>query len=198
MIDHLKDVLGSGARQGVVQRRRGVLDDQRQPEDDCGRDSPGVARASRRHDKQHQCDNGQHRTEAVHPSNLEGDDGAPAVAPRQEAVTVDGLPPGEGAFLLTTFWLADNLALLGRTDEAQAIFERLLGLANDVGLLSEEYDVAGSRMLGNFPQAFSHVGLILCASNLSHGARGPAFHRGVTVGGTPPPSPSPSAGAVGT
>lgn len=128
-----------------------------------------------------------YRTEAVHPPNPDAKDGSPAVAPQEEVVTVDGLPPGEGAFLLTTFWLADNLALLGRTDEAELIYERLLGLANDVGLLSEEYDVAGSRMLGNFPQAFSHVGLILCAANLSHGTKGPAFHRGVTVGGTPPP-----------
>jgi GH15 family glucan-1,4-alpha-glucosidase len=93
------------------------------------------------------------------------------------ATTVDGLPPGEGAFLLTTFWLADNLVLLGRMDEARAIFERLVGLANDLGLLAEEYDVATSRLVGNFPQAFSHVGLILTAANLSHGEKGPAHHR---------------------
>jgi GH15 family glucan-1,4-alpha-glucosidase len=80
---------------------------------------------------------------------------------------VDGLEGGEGTFLMTTFWLADNLALMGRTDEARQIFERLRGLRNDVGLLSEEYDPSSGRMLGNFPQAFSHVSLINTAANLS-------------------------------
>jgi GH15 family glucan-1,4-alpha-glucosidase len=80
---------------------------------------------------------------------------------------VDGLPPGEGAFLLCTFWLADNLALQGRYTEARAIFERLLALRNDVGLLSEEYDPQTRRFVGNFPQAFSHVGLINTARNLT-------------------------------
>jgi GH15 family glucan-1,4-alpha-glucosidase len=89
---------------------------------------------------------------------------------------VDGLPPGEGAFLPCTFWLCDNLALMGRTDEARAIFDRLLGLCNDVGLLSEEYDPQARRLVGNFPQAFSHVGLINTAANLSR-AVGPAEHR---------------------
>lgn len=89
---------------------------------------------------------------------------------------VDGLPPGEGVFLLCTFWLADNLALTGRTDEAQEIFERLLALRNDVGLLSEEYDPRGRRFLGNFPQAFSHQALINTARNLTR-AGGPAEHR---------------------
>ena len=79
---------------------------------------------------------------------------------------VDGLPPGEGAFLLCTFWLADTLALAGNYDEAQQVFERLLSLCNDVGLLSEEYDPVARRQLGNFPQAFSHVGLINTAQNL--------------------------------
>ncbi len=79
----------------------------------------------------------------------------------------DGLPGHEGAFLLTTFWLADNLALMGRTEEASSLFERLRGLRNDVGLLSEEYDPDAKRMLGNFPQAFSHIGLIHTAANLS-------------------------------
>jgi GH15 family glucan-1,4-alpha-glucosidase len=145
-----------------------------------------------------------YRTEAAHPPAAEPGDGTSsggagaAAATGDEAVTVDGLPPGEGAFLLTTFWLADNLALLGRTDEAEEIFERLLGLANDVGLLSEEYDVGASRMLGNFPQAFSHVGLILTAANLSHGEKGPAFHRGVHVGGTPPPGTGPDGLPEGT
>jgi GH15 family glucan-1,4-alpha-glucosidase len=89
---------------------------------------------------------------------------------------VDGLPPGEGAFLPCTFWLADNLALQGRYAEARKLFERLLGLRNDVGLLSEEYEPVSRRMLGNFPQAFTHVGLINTAMNLTrHG--GPAEHR---------------------
>jgi GH15 family glucan-1,4-alpha-glucosidase len=83
------------------------------------------------------------------------------------AVTEDGLPPGEGAFLPCTFWYADNLALMGREDEAKAVFERLLGLCNDVGLLSEEYDPKAGRLVGNFPQAFSHIGLINTALNLS-------------------------------
>jgi GH15 family glucan-1,4-alpha-glucosidase len=80
---------------------------------------------------------------------------------------VDGLPPGEGAFLLCTFWLADNLALQGRLDEAREIFERLLALRNDVGLLSEQYDPSLDRLVGNFPQAFSHVGLISTARYLT-------------------------------
>ena len=81
---------------------------------------------------------------------------------------IDGLPPGEGVFLLCTFWLADVLALAGNYDEAEAIFERLLTLRNDVGLLSEQYDPMTRRQLGNFPQAFSHVGLINTAQNLRH------------------------------
>jgi GH15 family glucan-1,4-alpha-glucosidase len=80
---------------------------------------------------------------------------------------VDGLPPGEGTFLACTFWLADNLTLMGRHDEAVAIFERLLELRNDVGLLAEEYDPSAGRQLGNFPQAFSHVALVNTARNLS-------------------------------
>jgi len=71
-----------------------------------------------------------------------------------------GLPGGEGAFLLCTFWLADALALLGRDDDARSILERLLGLRNDVGLLSEEYDPVALRQLGNFPQAFTHLALV--------------------------------------
>ena len=74
--------------------------------------------------------------------------------------TVDGLPAGEGAFLPCSFWYGDNLVLLGRIDEAKALFERLTGVCNDVGLLAEEYDPRAGRMLGNFPQAFSHVALI--------------------------------------
>jgi GH15 family glucan-1,4-alpha-glucosidase len=92
------------------------------------------------------------------------------------AAGVDGLPPGEGAFLACSFWLADNYVLQGRYAEARALFERLLGLCNDVGLLAEEYDPRTGRMLGNFPQAFSHVGLINTALNLSR-AEGPARER---------------------
>jgi GH15 family glucan-1,4-alpha-glucosidase len=80
---------------------------------------------------------------------------------------VDGLPPGEAAFLVCTFWLADCLALQGRESEAREIFERLLTLRNDVGLLSEEYDPQAGRLVGNFPQAFSHIGLINTACNLA-------------------------------
>jgi GH15 family glucan-1,4-alpha-glucosidase len=89
---------------------------------------------------------------------------------------IDGLPPGEGAFLPCSFWLADALGMLGRAEEARALFERLAGLANDVGLLSEEYDPKTGRLLGNFPQAFTHVSLVNTAGNLSSRAR-PAMHR---------------------
>jgi GH15 family glucan-1,4-alpha-glucosidase len=80
---------------------------------------------------------------------------------------VDGLPPGEGAFLPCSFWLVECLTLLGRRREARALFERLLDLRNDVGLLAEEYDPSAGRMLGNFPQAFTHVGLVNAAARLS-------------------------------
>lgn len=80
---------------------------------------------------------------------------------------IDGLPGSEGAFLLCSFWLVDNLAVLGRLDDAKALFGRLLGLCNDVGLLAEEYDPRLHRMLGNFPQAFSHVALVNSARILS-------------------------------
>jgi GH15 family glucan-1,4-alpha-glucosidase len=79
---------------------------------------------------------------------------------------VDGLPPGEGAFLACSFWLADNYTLMGRRAEALRLFNRLRRLANDVGLYAEEYDPQARRMLGNFPQAFSHVALINTALNL--------------------------------
>jgi GH15 family glucan-1,4-alpha-glucosidase len=78
----------------------------------------------------------------------------------------DGLPPGEGAFLPCTFWLADALCLAGRNDEAQALFDRLAGLANDVGLFSEEYDPVSKRLVGNFPQAFTHLALVASAIEL--------------------------------
>ena len=79
----------------------------------------------------------------------------------------DGLPPGEGVFLPCSFWLADNLVLLNRHEEAQRLFERLLALRNDVGLLSEEYDPRAARLLGNFPQSLSHIALINTAHNLT-------------------------------
>jgi GH15 family glucan-1,4-alpha-glucosidase len=80
--------------------------------------------------------------------------------------SVDGLPPGEGVFLACSFWLVDNLRMQGRRREARALFDRLVGLANDVGLLAEEYDPSSGRLLGNFPQAFSHVALVNSALNL--------------------------------
>jgi len=89
---------------------------------------------------------------------------------------VDGLPPGEGVFLPCTFWLADNYVALGRRKDAQALFERLAGLANDVGLFSEEYDPHSGRFLGNFPQAFTHVAMVNTAFNLWKPG-GPAQHR---------------------
>jgi GH15 family glucan-1,4-alpha-glucosidase len=82
---------------------------------------------------------------------------------------VDGLPAGEGMFLPCTFWLADNLCLQGRRDEAKEIFERLLSVQNDLGLLAEEYDPATKRQLGNLPQAWSHVALVNTAYNLVQG-----------------------------
>jgi GH15 family glucan-1,4-alpha-glucosidase len=89
---------------------------------------------------------------------------------------IDGLPPGEGAFLACSFWLADNLALQHRHDEARALFSQLLDIRNDVGLLSEGYDPEPGRLVGNFPQAFSHVGLVNTARNLTRSG-GPAEHR---------------------
>jgi len=95
--------------------------------------------------------------------------------------TTDALPPGEAAFLACSFWLVDCYVLAGRHLEAKTMFERLLKLTNDVGLLAEEYDPVAERQLGNFPQAFSHVGLVNSAFNLSHHTR-PAEHRGSTPG----------------
>jgi GH15 family glucan-1,4-alpha-glucosidase len=85
----------------------------------------------------------------------------------------DGLPGDEGQFLACSFWLVSALALNGRVDEARALFERLIGLANDLGLLAEEYDVAGRRQIGNFPQAFSHLTLILAARAISKAEASP-------------------------
>ena len=89
------------------------------------------------------------------------------VARYQTDGAIDGLPPGEGAFLACTFWLADAYVLAGRVDEAHKVLERLLSIRNDLGLLAEEYDVHAKRQVGNFPQAFSHVGLINTALNLA-------------------------------
>jgi GH15 family glucan-1,4-alpha-glucosidase len=88
----------------------------------------------------------------------------------------DGLPAGEGAFLACSFWLVDNYILQGRNAEARKLFTRLLSRCNDVGLLAEEFDPLAGRMLGNFPQAYSHVGLINCALNLSR-QKGPTEER---------------------
>jgi GH15 family glucan-1,4-alpha-glucosidase len=93
----------------------------------------------------------------------------------------DGLPAGEGAFLACSFWLVDNYVLQGRYAEARKLFDRLLSRCNDVGLLAEEFDPLSGRMLGNFPQAYSHVGLINCALNLSR-KTGPAEERAVLKG----------------
>jgi GH15 family glucan-1,4-alpha-glucosidase len=88
----------------------------------------------------------------------------------------DGLPPGEGMFLACSFWLVDAYILLGKIDRANALFERLVHLCNDVGLLSEEYDPHGKQLVGNFPQAFSHLALVNSAGNLSD-YKGPMDHR---------------------
>jgi len=88
----------------------------------------------------------------------------------------DGLTPGEGTFLVCSFWLADVYVLLGRQAEAEALYQHLTGLSNDLGLLAEQYDPAGQRMLGNFPQAFSHIGIINTALNL-HRAQCPVRDR---------------------
>jgi GH15 family glucan-1,4-alpha-glucosidase len=90
--------------------------------------------------------------------------------------TDDGLAGRDGAFLACSFWLVDNLILLGRRDDAQALFDRLLSLRNDLGLLAEEYDTRNRRMVGNFPQAFSHIALINSANNLWEHEK-PAEHR---------------------
>ena len=90
---------------------------------------------------------------------------------------VDGLPPGEGVFLPCSFWLVDCLELLGRHAEAHALFERLISLANDVGLLAEEYDPAGERLLGNFPQAFTHLALINSVFNVAPHLPSPMHRR---------------------
>jgi GH15 family glucan-1,4-alpha-glucosidase len=96
---------------------------------------------------------------------------------RYTHVAVDGIAEQEGAFLICSFWLVDNLVLAGRRDDALRLFERLLATRNDVGLLAEQYDPVSRHQLGNFPQAFSHVGLVNSAFNLAGGAEGPAVER---------------------
>src|SRR6185312_16823545 len=83
------------------------------------------------------------------------------------AVTDDGLPPGEGAFLACSFWLVDAYVLQGRMADAERLFRRLIAVRNDLGLLSEEYDPHLKRQVGNFPQAFSHLALVNAAYNLT-------------------------------
>jgi GH15 family glucan-1,4-alpha-glucosidase len=98
-------------------------------------------------------------------------DGAPGV---------DGLPPGEGVFLPCSFWLVDCYELLGRHDDAHDLFGRLVGLANDLGLLAEEYDPRAGRLLGNFPQAFTHLALVNTAFNLAPHLPSPMHRRHAT------------------
>jgi GH15 family glucan-1,4-alpha-glucosidase len=93
--------------------------------------------------------------------------------PTDDSGSVDGLPAGEGAFLPCTFWLADNWAMQGRRDEARSLFERLLSLRTDCGLLAEEYDVDAGRLVGNIPQAWSHVSLVNTAQALSRASTSP-------------------------
>jgi len=94
---------------------------------------------------------------------------------------VDGLPGSEGAFLACSFWLVDALHGVGRTDEATELFERLLGLRNDVGMLAEEYDSATGHHLGNTPQAFTIVGLVNSARHLGGQPAGQRTSRRITA-----------------
>lgn len=103
----------------------------------------------------------------------------------------DGLGPGEGAFLACSFWLADAYISIGRQDDARALFDRLLATRNDLGLLAEEYDTSNRRLMGNFPQAFSHVGLINTAFNLTRAER-PADQRAKARGSNVQPPTAPS------
>lgn len=101
---------------------------------------------------------------------------------RTQKQGVDGLPPGEGVFLPCSFWLVDCYELLDRHDDAHALFDRLLGLANDLGLLAEEYDPKGKRLLGNFPQAFTHLALVNSAFNLAPHLPSPMHKRHASKG----------------
>src|SRR5262249_55808128 len=103
---------------------------------------------------------------------------------RYETENADGLPAGEGAFLACSFWLVDNYILQGRYAEARKLFDRLLSRCNDVGLLAEELDPLTGRMLGNFPQAYSHVGWIIGALNWAR-QRGPGEERAKPKGPAP-------------
>jgi GH15 family glucan-1,4-alpha-glucosidase len=103
------------------------------------------------------------------------------VARYSQDPAVDGMPHGEGAFLACSFWLADNYELQGRHADAVKMFERLLAIRNDVGLLSEEYDPVAKRQLGNFPQAFSHIGLVNTAFNLTHRSGQPPAGAGASL-----------------
>lgn len=104
--------------------------------------------------------------------------------------TDDGVGGDEGAFLACSFWLADAYVLTGRRQDAHTLFDRLLGLRNDLGLLAEEFDTVGCRLLGNFPQAFSHIGLINTAHNLVS-AGGPARQRAEKTAPSKPHKVSP-------
>ena len=98
------------------------------------------------------------------------------------ATAQDGLPPGEGVFLACSFWMVSSLKAIGRPEEARVLFERLLGLRNDLGLLSEEYDVENGRLVGNFPQAFSHIALVNAAYDLEDRVKSrPRSHRNVAT-----------------
>jgi GH15 family glucan-1,4-alpha-glucosidase len=104
----------------------------------------------------------------------------------QRSEHVDGLTGREGAFLACSFWLADDLNLIGRHDDATALFERLLSLRNDLGLLAEEYDPVAGRLVGNFPQAFSHVSLVNTTVGLLGTAQG--FTHEHRLAGVRPPA----------
>jgi GH15 family glucan-1,4-alpha-glucosidase len=96
---------------------------------------------------------------------------------RTHEAGVDGLPPGEGVFLPCSFWLANCYELLGRHEDAEDLFKRLVGLSNDLGLLSEEYDPKAKRLLGNFPQAFTHLALVGTAFNVAPHVASPMLLR---------------------